>query len=233
MADSTSCFDSLEATFRLLGAGPGALVLDGTTLGVGLPDRPIPLVELRCRLLHPSVPWVVRDAAMRELVRRARVDGGVWLVAVAGMILPGLRRSVRRLVIPHPSRVGDLQAEVLAGLIAEIARWDLREGRVASRLISRSVEHGKRLVKAERAHTARLGTRHGSTPPPPPFGHPDLVLARAVRDGVISATDAELIGETRLGGTPLIDLASAHTSYDALRKRRRRAEMNVAAWLAR
>jgi predicted DNA-binding protein (UPF0251 family) len=33
---------------------------------------------------------------------------------------------------------------------------------------------------------------------PPPYGHPDFVLARAVAAGVLSAGDADLIGVTAL-----------------------------------
>ena len=48
-----SPFDTLEKTFDLLTTGPRPLALDGTGLP-GLPDRPVPLGELKARLLHPS-----------------------------------------------------------------------------------------------------------------------------------------------------------------------------------
>jgi hypothetical protein len=44
--------------------------------------------------------------------------------------------------------------------------------------------------------------------PHTPWGHPDLVLARAVDEGVLLAEDAELIGETRIGGRSLAEVSS-------------------------
>ena len=66
-----SPFATLERAFALLSTGPRPLALDGTGIE-GLPDRPIPLVELRPRLLHPSVPHATRDAALGVLIRRAQ-----------------------------------------------------------------------------------------------------------------------------------------------------------------
>jgi hypothetical protein len=55
-----SPFDTLEKTFDLLVTGPNPLALNGTSLD-GLPDRAIPLGELKAMLLHPSMAFDVRD----------------------------------------------------------------------------------------------------------------------------------------------------------------------------
>jgi hypothetical protein len=49
----------------------------------------------------------------------------------------------------------------------------------------------------------------GSVPPPRVAGHPDFVLARAVRAGVITVEEADLIGRSRLEGTPMRRIAAA------------------------
>ncbi len=64
-------FDRVETSFRLLTTGPRPLALDGRQVGHGLPARPIPLDELRARLLHPSTSFAARDAAMAVLLARA------------------------------------------------------------------------------------------------------------------------------------------------------------------
>jgi hypothetical protein len=48
-----------------------------------------------------------------------------------------------------------------------------------------------------------------SGPPPAVAGHPDLVLARAVRDGILSLAEAALIGSTRLEALSIADAAAA------------------------
>ncbi|MGE6738443.1 hypothetical protein ACQKIP_47180, partial [Streptomyces sp. NPDC059900] len=75
---------------------------------------------------------------------------------------------------------------------------------------------------------------HGfrSAPPKPPWGHPDFVLARAVRVGVLTRTEADLIGRTRLETDSVAGWARTHakppsTVYQA----RRRAELRLRAYL--
>ncbi|MEV2274545.1 hypothetical protein AB0I72_03070 [Nocardiopsis sp. NPDC049922] len=63
---------------------------------------------------------------------------------------------------------------------------------------------------------------------PAPTGNPDLVLEDAVRQGVISKSDADLIGRTRLDRVPLTDVARERgTAYWQLAKRRSRAERRL------
>src|SRR6266540_1788313 len=78
----------------------------------------------------------------------------------------------------------------------------------------------------------RLPLEATSVVPPPPVGHPDILLARAVRHGVLAAWEAELIGATRLEGEDLLRIA-ADGGYkpDTLRHWRRAAERRLAAWL--
>ena len=103
-----SPFDTLEKTFDLLVTGPNPLALDGTSLD-GLPDRVIPLGELKAMLLHPSMAFAARDAVVDELVSRSRSHGGAWTVGLAGMLLPGLRRAVWPLVQACPGKAADIE----------------------------------------------------------------------------------------------------------------------------
>jgi DNA-directed RNA polymerase specialized sigma24 family protein len=60
-------------------------------------------------------------------------------------------------------------------------------------------------------------------------GHPDLLLADAVRQRIIGALDAELIGATRLEDATIADLAAwLGMTAGAVYKRRRRAELKLA-----
>ncbi len=53
-AASPEPFDAADAAFRLLCAGPQPLAVHASKIAAGLPDRPVPLGELRVLLLHPS-----------------------------------------------------------------------------------------------------------------------------------------------------------------------------------
>lgn len=226
-----SPFDTLEKTFDLLVRGPRPLALDGSNVP-NLPNRLVPLGELKARLLHPSTPFVVRDGIVGELVARAQAEGGRWSVGVAGVLLPGLRRATWPLVQACPGKADEIEAEALAAFLAAVARAAPGRPRLASRLCWLARIGAQRLLRAELAERARPGTEPVSAAPPRPWGHPDLVLARAVRAGVIGAGDAELIGATRIGDVDLADAANAlGISYPACQMRRRRAESQLAEFL--
>jgi hypothetical protein len=58
-----------------------------------------------------------------------------------------------------------------------------------------------------------------------PWGHPDFVLASAVRRGILSAGQAGLIGRNRLEGGPLSQIAAERgISHTALCNQRKRGE---------
>ncbi len=229
--DMLSPFDTLETAFSLLVAGPSPLSVDGRQVR-GLPDRPVPLDELRGRLLHPSVSYHTRDMALAVLLRRAKHEGGAWTVGLAGVLLPGLRRAAAPLAKAMPGKAADLEAEMLAALVETIAALPARADRIAARLVWPAVRAAHRLVARERAWRLREAPRTSLPAPVRSPAHPDLVLAQAVGAGVISARHAELIGETRIGGVPLRVLARRWgVSYKALCRRRERSEPALIAWL--
>ncbi len=108
MAAPTSPLATLERCFTSLTAGPDPLAIDGRALRHGLPPRPIPLDERR-RLLHQLSPQA-RAATVNELVHHARTGSPAWLVGLAGVLLPGLRR----LAAQHPKVTDTTTAEAQA-----------------------------------------------------------------------------------------------------------------------
>jgi hypothetical protein len=224
----------LDRSFRLLVCEPAPLSLDGRLVGHGLPAQPIPLDLLRGLLLHPSMGFDARDAALTWLVQRAQGEGGAWLVGLAGVLLPGIGRRVYPLCRAFPRLAHDLEGEALVGLLQAVRGWRLGQDRVASRLVWAAARSAHRLLRREttlRDREASVGLR--LEPPPRPPAHSDLLLAQAVTAGVLSPVDAELIAVTRVEEVPLRQLAAGWgTGYEALRKRRYRAEAALARWLA-
>ncbi len=227
-----SPFDVLEAAFRLLTSGPEPVSLDGRAVGHGLPARPINLGELRGLLLDPSVGFPARDAAVARLARQARDHGGAATVGLAGVLLPGLRRGTIPLARACPGKAADVEAAVLAGLVEAIAAFDDTTARPAASLVWAAVRAGHRLLGSERAWRTRHQPRGLPAEPPRPAGHPDFVLAQAVADGVLTRVEAEVIGESRIGGVKLTVLAAAQgVPYEQLKRFRQRAEVRLVRWL--
>jgi hypothetical protein len=231
-AGPLDALDAAESAFRLLTAGPEPLALHAARLAPGLPDRPVPLDELRVLLLHPATPATARNAVWAELVRRARTGEPAWVIALTGVALPGLRRQAASLAAVYCGDPADLQAEVLTGFLAAMRALDLDDLEtiaLPARLYWAARHAGRALVYADAdyaSHRRDLGDWQDG--PALPWGHPDLVLAAAVRRGVLTAAQAELIGRNRLEGVPLAQIAAERgISHSNLCNQRRRAEKAI------
>ena len=228
-AGPLDALDAVDAAFRLLTAGPRPLAVHASRLAAGLPDRPVPLDELRVLLLHPATTARARNRVWADLVRRARTGDPAWVIGLTGIALPGLRRAVASLTAAYRGDPADLQAEVLTGFLAAMRGLDpddLDSVPLASRLCWAAWRAGKALAYADAGYAARrrdLDDQSGA--PELPWGHPDFVLAAAVRKGVLTPAQAELIGRNRLEGVPLSQIAAElNMSHAALCNRRKRAE---------
>jgi len=223
--------DTARECFALLVSGPQPLTVDGRDFP-GLPDRPVPLDELRERLLRGRCSRGTRDAVWAHLVRRSREAGAVWTLACAGMALPALAGVVRKLKPRFPGDVWDLHADVLAGFLGALAAVDVDRPRVLVRLRWAAYRAGRAALSEALEAPLPVAGEFRSCPPQVPWGHPDLVLARAVRMSVLSRSEADLIGSTRLEEVPVADWADRHrTGLQAAYKARRRAELRLAVFL--
>jgi hypothetical protein len=223
---------AVAGAFRLLVTGPQPLALHAARLAAGLPDRLVPLDELTVLLLHPGVSPVARNKVWAELIRRARSGSPAWTVGLAGVALPGLTRAAASLASGYRGDSRDLETEVLAGFLEAVRRLDtdnLDSVPLASHLTWAAFRAGRALACSDAAWAARRrDLDESATLAARPSGHPDFVLAAAVRRGIITAADAELIGASRLEGIPLSRLAAEKGSrHDSLCRRRAKAEKRL------
>ncbi len=224
--------DAARTAFTWLVTGPDPVCIDGR-LFPGLPERRLPLSEVRERLLRRRCPQATRDAVWAHLVLLSRTEGATWTVGCVGVALPALTTIAARLSARFAGDPSDIHAAVLTGFLTELDHIDLRKPRVMLRLRWAAYRAGHACVREALDAPVPLGNGFGSHPPTPPWGHPDFVLARAVADKVITAEEAELIGSTRLEGQSLAATAAQRgVSYKALEQVRRRAEHRLAAYLS-
>ncbi|WP_347177122.1 hypothetical protein [Parafrankia sp. EAN1pec] len=223
---------TLRDCFALLVTDPDPLALDGTRVP-GLPDRLVPLDELRDRLLARSCPQATSDAAWKAVTRRARARGGAWTIGAAGMALPALRAVASRLGEHNDVDPADVQAEVLTGFLSALTTIRLDLPRIAVRLRWAAYRAGLALL------TQSLETPH----PDPGLFHtrtvaqtqadgPHEVLAGAVADGVLTETEAALVAATRLDDVPIAAWAARHaTPARTAYRLRDRAEQRLVDYL--
>lgn len=170
------------------------------------------------------------SAILAALVREARADPLAGRVVLQAL-LPGLKRLAGRLLFEADERE-ELWSLLLAHLWAEIRRYPVerRPHRVAANL----------LLDAAHATLAELGKERRLRAQAPELApvsaeaeeQEEVVLARAVRAGALSRAEALLILRSRVEGVPLVQIAAEEDAgYDALRIRRRRAELRLRLFL--
>ncbi len=246
-----SPLQAVDIAFTMLTRPPTPLALDCTALdlpegsgdgpdpvtdgGDVLPTGRVPLpVQRDWMLTHPRA-YAARDAVWRELVRRARAGDPAWVIAAAGMALPALVRLAGRLATGYHGDPADLDAELLTGFLAALRdRVDLAGSGLYAKLCYAAWRAGRAARLADQAYLPvdDLDTARGREPRRP-YGHPDLLVARAAALGVIDPADAELFIEVRLAHRAVEPLAAAAgLSPDALRMRVARASARLADALA-
>ena len=153
------------------------------------------------------------------------------MVGTVGVAMPGLRRIAGQLGRGYDlDTTTDIDAEILTGFLAAVRSLDLSRRAIALRLRWAAYRAGAAYRATVANHPVSAEDPGLATIPPQPSGHPDLLLADAITQGVISAADAEIIASTRLESLALTTVArQLAVPYDALRMRRSRAESRLAS----
>jgi hypothetical protein len=192
-----SCLDLVEEKFLELSRNPDPVLVDGRSLGRGLPQRPIPLEELRVLVLKRQASKQVKDLVWSHLVQMTRVRADPWLLAAAGMMVPGLKRIAARLGPYYPGDSCDLDSEIVEAFLDTLAKTDADQPGLSTELYRAALRRGRRLCERERRQCCPAADPPEDTGCPC-AGNPDLALARAVLDGVLTASQANLVSGVHL-----------------------------------
>jgi hypothetical protein len=223
--------DTARDAFQWLVTGPEPMAIHGGRFA-GLPRRLVPLDELRDRLMSKQCPFRTRDDIWAHLVLQSRAHGAAWTVACVGMALPSLASSARWLAARYRGDRADVHAAVLTGFLETLATVDLTDPGIVVRLHFAARRAGQAALEESLDAPLPAGSDYRFAVSRPPSGHPDLVLAQAVGEQILTPIEAELISATRLGETTMTDWAQAHgTALKTAFKVRDRAEDRLVSWL--
>jgi hypothetical protein len=238
-----SPLDAVDAAFATLTCDPEPLSLDLDQLfdpvadDSGLPSGVIALPVLRRWLLRHPRAYAVRDAVWRELILRARLDGPAWVIAATALAMPALRRYAGQLHTGWAGDAYDLDAEVLTGFLTALRdRVDLARPAPYAALCKAAWRAGHELRRrdgAEAIPVEDLEHVTGPRTPKRPYGHPDLLVRRAVQLGIIDACDEQPYIDLRLGRRAVEPIAARlGIAVDTLRRRVERIDERIADALA-
>jgi hypothetical protein len=170
------------------------------------------------------------------LVHHARQDGSAWVVGCLGVALPGLKAALARISKPgrqDPHRIDEAAAAMVSAFYEGLLNIDTARKAIGPRLLLRARKAGHRACANEPLHSPvdplTLAQTERTTVTQRAAGHVDLLLAQAVQGGIITRLDASIIGSTRFEDIDARQVADRlGLSYEALMKRRRRAERKLA-----
>ena len=227
MLSTLPAFASVEHFFAGLVQTPTPECFDARLIpGV---ERILPLDELRDLLKTEHLDADTIDAVWRQLCHHAREWGEPWTTIATGIALPGLTRMAGKILTGGRARFDeDVASEMLAAFLTALRHTDLAPPRLWLRLCWSAWRAGVRATRTDQTSELPDDIPAGSRTPTRPYGHPDLLLGRAVAVGVLTQDAADLISATRLDHVLLEQLAAQHNvSPKALSRRRRRWEAQL------
>ena len=238
-----SPLDAVDAAFAKLTCEPEPLSLDLDQLSdplgddSGLPGGVIALPALRQWLLKHPRAYTVRDVVWRELIRRARLDGPAWVIAATACAMPALRRYAGQLHTGWAGDAYDLDAEILTGFLTALRdRVDVVRPAPYAALCKAAWRAGHELRQrdgAEAIPVEDLEHVTGPRTPKRPYGHPDLLVRRAVQLGIVDPADEQPYIDLRLGRRAVEPIAARlGLATDTLRRRVERIDERIADALA-
>ncbi len=130
-----SPFTVLEDAFRLLGAQPCPLAMDGRQLGHGLPCRQIPIVELRSILTAPTASSDLQHHLIGAVLCRMHQHPATWVVVLGGLLLPGLRCVADQMTALDQRPASEVETELLWRLLTATRRSSRHAHRFAVSLL--------------------------------------------------------------------------------------------------
>lgn len=236
----SSPFACVDTAFAALTCDPDPLSIDLSHLdpALGLPAVPVNVADLRTWLARHPRDWAALDAVWRELITRARLDGPAWVVTATALALPALVRHAAVLVAGGwHGDPDDVDAEVLTGFLSALRdHVDVTRPAPYAGLCRAAHRAGLALVAQQRGvlFVEDLDAfEAGPRSPQRPWGHPDLLVRRAVELGLLDDVDEQPYIDTRLDRRAIEPIAvRLGVTADSLRMRLRRIDARLARALA-
>jgi hypothetical protein len=199
--------DHLRRAFAALLADPTGPALPGSELGFSLPERDIPLAELKDLLMSSTVAAGAKRAIWSAVIDRCQAKQSEWIFVATGLAYPGLAGLGLRICRARPGEADDIQGELLAEFVEALYAIDTADPDIADiagwlcfRAVNASFKAREALDVSEVVATHKVPE---SAAPSLQVSHPDIVLSRAVRLGVLEAKEADMVGRLFLEDQPV------------------------------
>lgn len=191
--------------------------------------------ELSQTLLSKGTSQHERDRAWATIASNVRIKHGPWLVIATGVAIPGIRNAVKTAAVYAPDCQDrtELESAALAGFVYAIHDIDLTRPNICGRLCNRAYVAARRCaIELSRYQRQLRSPTFESHPPALEFGHPDLILAKASRNGIITKEQARLVLSIVIEHRPIEpEAAAAELTTEEAEKQINAAKKQLLEWL--
>lgn len=227
--------DTIKSAFAQMRETSAAFTIRLPPVPVGPAVREMDLDGISGVISNRNADPVLRAAVWGQVIRKARRGEAGWMIVAAGLAHGKL---VHKSILLAGNFGGDRaedQADLIEAFIIAVRDIDILDPEVfdlGAACAWRAYAAVRKSRRRELANSAAWEELPVEVPASVPVGHPDILLARAVRAGVLTEREAEFIGRSYLEQTPTAQVAAwAGVSRRTFFRMRRAAEVKLAAAL--
>jgi hypothetical protein len=201
--------ETIKSAFAQMRAAPAEMSLRLPPVPIGPVNRVMNLEQIHGAIHGPGIDPAVRCLVWGAVIRKARRRETGWFLVAAGFAYPKLVHKARLLAANFAGDTVEDQADLIEAFLKAVCDINVEDRSIpdlGAMAAWRAYSAVRRKRRRELAAPVCVPLGSESAAPAPVVGHPDILLARAVRLGVISAAEAEYIGRSYLEDTPIDEI---------------------------
>lgn len=208
--DTESPLDTLKTAFGQMLEMPEAFTIRLPPIPVGPVNRVMDLVQISDTLSGRTTNPVLREMVWGQIIRKAQRGEAGWTIVAGALARVKLAHKAGLLAVNFDGDRGEDEADLVEAFITAVRDFDVMNPRwhdLGARCAWRAYQVVRQARRREAASApVCLPLNTESCAPAPQASHPDILLARAVRAGVLSHKEAEYIGRSYLEDTSIEEI---------------------------
>ena len=203
--------ETVKCAFTQMRATPAEMSLRLPPVPIGPVNRVMDLEQIHGAIHRPGADPAARHLVWGAVIRKARRRETGWFLVAAGLAYPKLVHKARLLAANFAGDTVEDQADLIEAFLRAICDINVEDRSIpdlGATAAWRAYTAVRRERRRELATPVCAPLSSESAAPSPEARHPDILLARAVRLGVISAAEAEYIGRSYLEDTPVNEIVT-------------------------
>ena len=209
--DIETPLETIKYAFAQMREMPSEMTLRLPPVPVGPVNRVMDLAQIYEAVHGTGVDPAFRALVWAQVIRLARRKQTGWFLVAAGLAYPKLVHKSQLLAANFPGDTTEDQADLIEAFLTAIRDIDVEDLSIpdlAATAAWRAFTAVRRERRREETAPVSMALASESAAPAPEVEHVDILLARAVRLGVITVDEAEYIGRSYMEDTPIEEIVA-------------------------